>query len=92
MLLELRPAKVDLNGEDAQQLEKILNKCADELEIMREKSSNERINEFLKQYMGVYLREDIMKMMCMCVVCYSVLISRYSFVSAVVYSFSEISG
>lgn len=42
-LLDLRPAKVKLTLKDAQQIERILNKCADELEVIvnkiREKQS-----------------------------------------------------
>ena len=33
-LLDLRPAKVNLTEEDANQVEKILDKCADELEMI----------------------------------------------------------
>ena len=36
-LLDLRPVKVHLTEEDAQQLEKILTKCADELEVIVKK-------------------------------------------------------
>ena len=33
-LLDLRPAKVHLTEQDAQKLEKVLTRCADELEII----------------------------------------------------------
>lgn len=52
-LLDLRPVKITLTEQDAKQIEKILNKCADELEeivhrIQKEKQDNsqsEQINE-----------------------------------------------
>ena len=36
-LLDLRPAKVHLTEKDAQQLETILSKCADDLEVIVKK-------------------------------------------------------
>ena len=38
-LLDLRPAKVKLTEQDAKEMEKILNKCADELETIAQRSA-----------------------------------------------------